>query len=66
MKGETVVKLDKEHSKILKAVANEAECSPQHAVKWAIRTLADKRGIKISSFSRIPNQKDCTSISVPV
>ncbi len=43
------VSLDKHHGDLLKRIAKQEECSPAHALKWALRTLADKRGIKFSS-----------------
>lgn len=45
----TARRLNSAHERLLLAIAKEAECSPYHALGWAVRTLADKRKIKFSS-----------------
>ncbi len=48
-KGKRCASIDRVHYAALKAIAKQEECSTAHALKWAIRTLANARKIKISS-----------------
>ncbi len=42
-----VVSLPAKFAKIARKIAKAEECPIDHVVKWALKTLADKRGIKI-------------------